>query len=318
MTGGAFVVTPGGVVIGYSVWPWDDGYVPVVGCFAGGALEGTADCGQSRDSLEAPLIVPRLRGRAKRRVFRALGIHVPPLPRTDVIDLDGPDGPVWFRFQLGADLVARLRAGDPEMRIERLEDSAVVRPAVLQHPGGLTFSVEDLLNAPDGVSRERLDGFAAFLSAPPQHQFEALFVEYLRRMPEPGARVSHLYALQRDAIDWMQLRRSILDSEEFKARRVGYGARLGASLVSPLWRELAMLHAPLGTPAPSNRLRVSEFQELDDDAFVRAIHERALGQEADAAAVQRWTRRVAEQGRRRSAVDLCREAPEGSRRLEVV
>jgi hypothetical protein len=314
-----FAVTPAGVVVGYSVWPWDNLYAPVVGCFVDGVLQATAASNQHRASLVTAPLTLRLRSRIKRRVLFQLGRPIPPLPVADRADLEGPDSPVWFRLDLPPATVDRLRAGDPAVRLERLEDAAVLSSAhTSTSVAAGVAAVESLLNEPESESASRLDGFSAFLTAPLQHQLEVAFVEYLRRLPEKEARDGYLTRLQSGQFSVLDLRGEILRSEEFKARRVGYGARLGASLTMSLWRTLQPIETLLEPHKPLASFAVAEFEGQPVDVFVATAFERMVDRPPKAAEVQRFSDLANSQGRHAVALELSRWGAGRGVFLEVV
>ena len=303
-----FTLLSSDAVVGYSVWPWDRLYTPVVGCFVSGALVATAACDLEKMNLGAPPSMAFL-ARVRRRVMRELGrpVALPPPP------MDGPSDRVWFRMAVAPKVAARLRAGDPAVRIERLEDGALV-PAF--HPAASPAAesrrgrapVEVLLDAPEGDRPERLDGFAAFLTAPPLHQLEVAFFEYLRRLPETGARRGYLPRLESGEITVLDLRRFILESDEFKARRVGYGARLGAALTSGTWNRLKALPTLNDGHRPLKPFALAEWDGRPTSEFVAHAYDTLLGRPADPGGLAHYVHVSDTEGRRATAEQLSRWA----------
>jgi hypothetical protein len=274
-----FIITPDDQIIGYSVWPWDALYLPLVGVFDSGVMVCVAACELTPEELTSSVVRLPLRSRIKRRLLRAVGRPMP-APPVDLAAFDErPTSPVWFRAAAPEPLAARIRAGDPNVRLERLEDSTPIRQvgegpsAALPHPA----RVEQLLQEPPQVEKTVLDGFLDFLSSPFQHQLEVAFVEYLRRMPEQGARDAYLPQLESRAITIFDLRRFIVTSEEFRSRRIGFGSRLGVSLVTPLWakfkREKTLLEPHRALPTFDS----ADLDALSEDAFVALVSDRMLG-----------------------------------------
>ncbi len=301
-----FTLLPSDEVVGWSAWPWDRLYTPVVGCFVSGALVATAACDLEKIGTGAPPSMA-FHARARRRLLRELGrpAPLPPPP------MDGPSDRVWFRMAVDSAVAARLRAGDPAVRIERLEDGALVpnfhAPASADEMRR-GAPVEVLLDAPEGEQPERLDGFAAFLTAPPLHQLEVAFFEYLRRLPETGARRGYLPKLESGEITVLDLRRFILESDEFKARRVGYGARLGASLTSGVWNRLKALPTLNDGHRPLAPFALAEWEGRPTADFVQHAYQTLLGRPADSGGLAHYVHVSDVQGRAAAARELSRWA----------
>jgi hypothetical protein len=305
-----FILTPDNQLVGYSVWPWDPLYAPLVGLFDAGVLIAVAACDKARADLTSTAVRLPLRSRIKRRVLRALGRPMPP-PPLDLAGLEeGPSVPAWFALTVAEPLAARLRAGDGGVRLERLEDSTPVLPA--GSPEGSPMpepaQVEHLLSEPHTETLRAQDGFADFLSAPPQHQLEVAFVEYLRRMPEQGARDAYLPQLQSGALDIFGLRALIVGSEEFRSRRIGFGSRLGASLTSPLWSQFKETDAVLEAHQALPAFETAGLEDLDEDGFVAAVGGRMLGRPPTAAEDADLRRLATSVGRQAAAREMARWA----------
>lgn len=221
--------------VGFLPWSWDTVYQPLIGCFADGALIASGSCAQPPEAMSEPASL-RLANRIAQRLRRAARLP-PSLGRPPIA---GPSEAVWFRIPLPAQVAHRLRAGDPTVRLERLEDGA---PCPAQGEpcarSSVDVTVEDLLAGFPGPSSEALDGFAAFMTLPPLHQLEVVFMEYLRRLPEAEGRHVYLPRMESGEMTALGLRNILVQSNEFKARRIGHGSRLGAGLVSNIWLRLS-------------------------------------------------------------------------------
>ena len=196
-------------IVGYSIWEADPFYTPVVGCFVDGMLESAATCGLSRIQIAGDVSTLRWRSRVKRLLKRLVGrpVSQPNIMRLSVPE---PDAPAWFRMRLRSEVLQRIKGGDPAVRLERLEDSRTMQMWCDGNPVTTSMDgpqvVEALLEEPWVEGGLTLDGFPAFLTAPAQFQLEVVFVEYLRRLPEVGARDTYLPALQNGQASVLDLR----------------------------------------------------------------------------------------------------------------
>ncbi len=313
----AFAFGPADELIGYSLWPWDSLYRPVVGLFVGGRLSGHAVCDLTRPVF-MPVVAVTLQARAIRKLR---GVRITPQP----IALEGPDAPCWFRMIVAPEIVGRLRQGDPTVRLARLEDGEAVvwaerrveAPGATPPSGPLT--VEALLALKSAEPpRTPLDGFPAFAETPFTHQLDITFVELLRRLPDPPAREGYLPQLQSGAITLFDLRRMVMESEEFRARRIGLQDRVGALYTSTLWHDLA------NWPTLAARARrpvvfcIDGLQDRSDTAFVDAAYKVFLDREPDEAGRAHYLHVAATSGRRAVAVELGRWARLRGETVDVV
>ena len=312
-----FTVLESDEVVGFSAWPWDRLYTPVVGCFVSGALVATATCDQEPMQVgRAPSMA--FHARARRRLMRELGrpIRLGPPP------LNGPGARVWFRMTVPVAAAERLRAHDPAVRVERLEDGALVAHHAAQALSPSTSStvvpIEALLDAPEAAADHPLDGFAAFLTSPPLHQLEVAFFEYLRRLPEQEARRGYLPRMESGEITVLNLRAFILASDEFKARRVGYGARLGASLTSHAWTRLASLPSLVAGHRPLAPFRLGDYVDRSTPEFVEAAYQVMLGRPSDPGGLAHYVHVSDTEGRKVAALELNRGAASRGVYLEIV
>ena len=231
-----FVVLPTGEVVGYSVWPYDPLYKPMVGLFDNISLVGHALCNQKRPGS------PRIRSRLLVRLARRLG----PLAKLLApVALEGPAQSVWFSFDPGPGLAARLRDRDPTLRMARMEDGAGLihagRKGAIQ--AGVR-TVEHLLRLPDRSGVQVLDGYPSLLQAPYQQQLEAIYLDLLGRLPDDDAYRDYQPRLERGAWTLVQLQKAILASQEFKERPLTSNDRVGALITSHLWVPLLEARVP--------------------------------------------------------------------------
>ena len=312
----AFAFGPSDELIGYSQWPWDEVYRPVVGLFVGGRLSAHAVCELARPVF-MPVVSRTLAARGLRKLRR---IRITPQP----IPLEGPDTPCWFRLTVSAEIVARLKADDPTIRLARLEDGEPVAwadrrsaPAADRPAGPMT--VEALLQLKSAEPpRAPLDGYRAFAEVPFSHQLDITFVELLRRLPDPPARDGYLPQLQSGAISLFDLRRMVMESEEFRARRIGLQDRVGALYTSTLWHDLARwptLDARAHRPAS---FAIEPLRDRSDAEFVDIAYKVFLDREADEAGRAHYLHVAATEGRRAVAVELGRWARLRGEAVDVV
>ncbi len=247
-----FLVLPHGDVVGYSVWPFDPLYRPVVGLFDDMKLVGHAICHLKRPGR------PRIPGRLLLRVARRLGL----LERLLVpVPLEGPSDDYWFSMSPGPTLSARLRRGDPTLRLARLEDGAELTLAgrkITVSAGPRT--VEQLLQLPDGTASTSLDGFPWLLQAPYEHQLEVVYLDVLGRAPDENAYRDYQPELESRTWSAADLRRTLLASEEFRLRPLTSNDRVGAFTTSRLWKSLSEARVPGCPPRPHSEA-TSRLQE---------------------------------------------------------
>ena len=232
--------------MGFCVWPWDDAYRPVVGLFVNGRLVLHAGCSTERPR-RMPVVSRALQARAWRRVR---GERIGPEP----IGPEGPDGALWFAMTPPPELRERLTACDPTVLVARLEDGEVVAteagtPQV--ETLRQTLSVETLIACDAAPPVGALDGFPRLLEAPKEHGLDMLYLDYLRREADPAARSAYLGQLEAGEIDLFDLRRMIMESDEFRRRRIGPHDRLGGLLCTALWSEIGRYEALGHGVAPS-------------------------------------------------------------------
>jgi hypothetical protein len=241
-----FILDENRELVGYSFWPWDSVYTPVVGCFVNGRLVETAPC----DLLPQP-------------------------------GLDGAEHAWWFRMRVGADLGTRIEQGDSSIRIMRLEDGALLRPAfAVEAPERALLRAEELVTLASTVDAVPLTGFTAFLQAPLAHQLAILYLDVLGRQIDPSGHQAYLAELEA-GMPILQLRGQMLRDSEFRGRNITLSNRLGSLLTSPIWTELLDAD-PIGEDRPSlATIRLSRYEQLDDEAFLRAFHQDCYGREVD-------------------------------------
>ena len=263
-------------IVGYSVWPWDSIYTPVVGCFRDGRLVQTSAC--------------------------------------DLLPQQGMGGPRhawWFRMRVDPDTRFRLESGDPSVRLMRLEDGAAVPAAfaVETEPHPLR-RVEELVAHVAAVDVLPLVGFTGFVAAPVTHQLAVLYLDVLGRRVDEGGIASYLPRMEL-GMTIFQVRDEMMRSEEFRNREITVSSRVGSLVTSPIWNELRKAE-PLGEwRRPLSKVRVSAYRDLDDDAFVRALHRDTHGHEADEAAVEWLLEGALDHGRDWIASVLVRDAAQG-------
>lgn len=232
-------------IVGYSFWPYDSIYTPVVGCFRDGRMVAVSPCNLMPQSG--------------------------PLP--------GPRHAWWFRMRVDPETRFRLESGDPSVKLLRLEDGAHVPPAfAVEADANPLRRVEELVSHTPATQPVALTGFASFAAAPVTHQLEVAYLDVLGRRTDPGAYDAYLPRME-TGFTILQLRDELMLSDEFRNRHVAVSDRVGALITSPMWSELAASE-PLGEwRRPLRRIRVSDYDGLDDDAFVRRLQSDCHGQE---------------------------------------
>ncbi len=316
MNAAAFTSGPEGELIGYSVWPWDDLYRPVVGLFVSGRMISHAFCELLRPRF-MPEVSRTLLARGRRKLT---GVRITPQP----IALDGPELAIWFRMVAAPEIVARIGARDPTVRLARLEDGEPVAwthaqaPAAGATPGG-PMTVEALLELKSAAPPPApLNGFPLFSNIPFSHQLDITFVELLRRLPDPAARAGYLPELQSGAVSLFDLRRMIMESEEFRARRIGVQDRIGTLYTSPVWRELAHWPTIEQATRPTTRFALHAHTGLTDEAFIAMAYKAFLDRTPDEGGMRHYLELTRTSGRREVAVELARWATLRGEGVEIV
>lgn len=263
-----FTIDLNGDLVGYSIWDADPYYSPLVGCYSDGRLEHVAACDR--------------------------------LPER--VGLDGPTQRCWFRMAVSSHARELLTAGDPRVRVLRCEDAmpltmAGATPQPVRH-------VDDFLTIASR-SRTHLTGFPAFLAAPAIHQLDILFLDYLDRLPDPAAREHYLDKLN-SGWTCLSLRSELLQSEEFRLRRMMVSRRLGALVTSPIWSLLDKAEALGETGVALREYRLSNDEQGSDDVFVASLRDLFCDTcKIDTEELQTYCR---EHGREALATMLIREA----------
>ncbi len=229
-----YLTLPTGEFVGYSVWPHDPLYRPVVGLFLHGRLAAHALC-----ELERPVLTASLSRSLPARVLRRLRLS---RPRSTDVPLAGPARRCWFLIRPDATLLQRLLRRDPAVTVARLEDGerlADADPEARPTPPPQTWTVERLLELADAAPARGLDGFPALIAAEPRRQLDALYMDLLGRAPDPEAHRNYLPELESGAWSVFDLQRTLLGSDEFGRRSIGLQDRVGAMITSELWTRLA-------------------------------------------------------------------------------
>jgi len=241
-----FIVDENREIVGYSAWPWDSVYTPMVGCFRDGQLVATAAC----DLLPQP-------------------------------GLDGPEHAWWFRIRVDRETTARLEQGDMAVRIMRLEDGVLLQPAFAVKPRGQrALRVEELVALGASADTTPLTGFTAFLKAPVAHQLGALYLDVLGRGIDPSG-LAHYRTRLATGTSILQVRADLIRGGEFQGRSITVSSRIGSLITAPIWSEL-LEREPIGeTQTPMPEIRLSRYRDLDDAAFIRALHRDCFGKEVD-------------------------------------
>ncbi|WP_174300816.1 hypothetical protein [Caulobacter sp. S45] len=267
-----YIVTRDGSVVGFSQWPWDQLYTPVMACFVNGRFHTHTACDLA--------------------------------PQT--VGLRGPATRCWFRLRLESDLVQRLEDGDPLVRLARLEDGAPVEMAD-QRRGSLSHGrVEELVSIGFG-GRAKLDGFAAFLSAPPSFKADTFYLDLLSRIPEPSGREDLVNDLN-GGMTVFEVRDRFLRSEEFRKRGVGMSDGIGSLITSPLWTDLVRYETPGEQIRPIRSFRVNEHGDLAVDDYVALACGLMLERKPDVAEAVRYKAMAGAEGRLAVAREISREA----------
>lgn len=263
-------------IVGYSVWPWDSIYTPVIGCYRDGRLVKVAPCA----------LVPQP-------------------------GMAGPRHAWWFRMRVDPDTRFRLESGDPSVRLLRMEDGVAVPPgfAIETEPNPLRRVEELVAHTGDGQAVP-LTGFTGFVAAPATHQLSVLYLDLLGRNVDPSAIGSYLPRMEM-GMTVLQVRDEIMESEEFRSRELTLSDRIGSIVTSPMWNTLRQAE-PLGEwRRPLRAVRMSAYRDMDDDGFVRSLHRDCFGYDADEAAVAWLLDGAVTHGREWIATVLIRDAATG-------
>lgn len=271
-----------GAVVGFSEWAWDFIYTPIVGCFIDGRLAAWAEC--DREPLGG---------------------------------LRGPSSRCWFRMELGGDAQARLSAGDPGVRIKRLEDGRSLEADRPEATELRRWRVEDFLAQDEQSGSIPLWGYISFLAAPSVYKTDILFLDVLGRLPDADGRRGYTEAVDR-GVSLFDLRREMMRSEEFSARGVTTSDRVGALMTSPIWNHLRPM-ATLGERRRGVRqLRLASYADRTDAEFVEQVYIDCHGDEPAADAVVEMTKNAELHGRRFVAGLLLRDASLGGNPMELL
>ena len=283
--GEMFVVDRNNELVGYSEWPWDSLYAPVVGCFVDGRLQAIAVCD-----------------------------HEP----QQKVRIGGPPHRIWFRMRVRTETREALEAGDKSAVLLRLEDGAPV-PRVGQDAEAeqRLRSVEEIVSRAPAQQRVPLDGFETFIGAPASHRLDVTFLDYLNRLPDPVARVRYLDQMEQ-GMSILQVRNDVMNSEEFRERGLTISDRIGALITSPMWRTLEQFE-PLGERRPRVReIRMSDYADMSDLDFVSAFHVECHGDEASEATRVGLAGLASARGRAIVASLFIRDAANGGQFLRVI
>lgn len=281
-----YVISPGGELVGYSEWPWDRLYTPVIGLFWRGRLQAFAPCDQEPQK----------------------------------VSLKGPAIRCWFRLRPSPDLLARLLQHDPEVRLARLEDGSVVKR------GGQVGSldptrlvrVEEMLSGGETSKPAQLDGFAAFLGAPVGQQMECLYLDYFGRALDSGGFGHYGNKVVSGELSIIAVRNALMLSEEWINRGVTLGERVGSMLTSHMWCELSGLQAPGQRFRSLPTFRIRDYDALGGEGFVEACYELFLERPVDPIGLAHYVLMSETNGRLAVAVELSREAAHRGVFLNVV
>jgi hypothetical protein len=283
-----FAISPGGELVGYSEWPWDRLYAPVVGCFASGRLQAIAVCDEEPQR----------------------------------VGLKGPPIRCWFRMRVAPDILRKLTAEDPDVQLGRLEDGAPVKRAGGQ--GAVTpdrsrlIRVEDLLSGGEAFRPTTLDGFPTLLTAPVPQQVDCMYLDILGRPVDPGGYGNYGVQVENGQLSLLQLRKALMASEEFVNRRVTIAERVGALVTSHMWLEFSSLDSPGQRFRPLPAFRISDYASLDTEGFVSICYELLLSRVVDPVGMAHYSYMAENEGRLAVAVELSREAAHRGVFLDVM
>ena len=269
-----FVIDRNRDLVGFSAWPWDKLYEPLVGCFQDGRLVARGVC--DRD-------------------FQVVGIQ-------------GPLESCWFRMSAPPEVRLLLEQGDPSIVMVRLEDGALIPPA---RP--TTFDrkraarVEEFFGATSSNASIGLTGFASFLKAPLHHQVEVLYLDILGRKVDPPARAALMERLG-DGESFLSIRRDLFLCDELMERGVRPSSKLGSLITSGIWN-LLREGEPLGARWRTlPQVELSTYAHLSTEEFVRRLFDRCMMRSLDPKTHDRLTELADENGRTLVASIIVRDA----------
>jgi len=266
-----FIIDTNGDLVGYSVWEPDLLYAPLVGCYSDGRL---------------------------------VAVTASNLPPEDV-QLAGPKRRCWFRLPVTEQVRDRLLDGDPAVKVLRTEDAAPIDMAHGRTPRPLR-RVEDFVTSASRRAND-LTGFAAFLGAPFAHQLDILFLDFLGRLPDPGAR-QHYMSQIKGGMSPLTLRNELLASLEFHNRQLTVSDRVGSLVTSPIWWQLAEAEPLDELRAQIPQLSIAELDGLSDRDFASRLLAACSRDEASDGELDEFEALCREQGRNAAAADLVRHA----------
>ena len=258
-----FVTDRSREVVGFSRWPWDSLYEPLVGCFHDGRLVARAICDQG---------------------YQPVG-------------LDGPLERWWFRMAVPPEVYLLLEQGHPSVVILRLEDAEPVRPArPIPYERTRAVRVEEFFSATSSQRHGGLTGFTIFLKAPLNHQLDVLYLDVLGRGVDPPAR-SALSERFDKGESVLSIRRELFMSGELMERDVRPSTRVGSLITSSLW-DLLQAGGPLGArPRVLPRLALSDYADMTTAEFVTRVFGLCMARTPEPPTRQRLIELVEEHGR---------------------
>ena len=269
-----FILDRSREVVGFSRWPWDSLYEPLIGCFHDGRLVARAVCNQG---------------------YQPVG-------------LDGPLERWWFRMAVPPQVHALLEQGHPSVVILRLEDAAPVAPArPVPFERTRAVRVEEFLSATSSDRYGDLNGFSSFLKAPLNHQLDVLYMDVLGRGIDPPSRVALTERLNRGE-SILSIRSDLFLSDELMERDVRPSTRVGSLTTSGL-RTFLRDGEPLGArwrTLPTSAL--SSYAERPTGTFIKQFFELCLGRSAEPGTHERLCELADEHGRRFAASIILRDA----------
>lgn len=278
-----FFIDYRGYIVGFSFWEADPLYTPVIGLYVDNVFVAHAIC-------ELP-------------------------PQSTL--LEGPHGRYWFRLDATVEQLERIENGDPAVKLLRMEDAAPIRLRRLQGKS-ITQSihrVEDFLTNSERTQAQ-FDGFPKFLHAPLAHQIDVLFIDILGRSPDPGAKDEYLTRL-RQGEEVLSIRKILMNSDEFRSRRLNISDRIGSLITSGMWKVFAKSE-PLGKIRPYVRqLALSDYADLLDRDFVFSAHRDCHGDDPSESTVINLIKIVSNNGRREVINLLRRDAAIGGRFFDL-
>ena len=145
-----------------------------------------------------------------------------------------------------------------------------------------------------------------------------MFIELLRRLPDPDARRGYLPQLEHGQISLTDLRRMVMGSEEFGNRRVGPNDRIGAVMTSPLWRDILQWETPGADQRSARPFRLADHAEESDEAFIHTVYRTFLRRDPDPQGQAHYLQLLQARGRRDVAAELGRWSAGDGRHFEIV